>query len=603
MDKKRYPHFMRQTTGGKWPAHVVCLDCVRRAHRITDTPAAEIYGLVSWHAIILAGGEDGYSVKAAASGTESSAFWEQLERKTSKRGDTWILSYCADDQFAMLAGWEALEDGRLLIEGANHHAPGPDRGINELRLSASLIIESPPVLIRFSFAEGRAKLVWLDTLNYGASPDRNSDQGRHTAQWVSDWFVEYASLCREYKLGSLRPTVGAQAMHGFKCSYYDGGIFNHVHKEASRIEIAGYFGGRSEPYRIGLSESPVWHLDYRSLYPYICTYQGIPARLRSVVYAPGLSEIGSNRGSNGIIATVRIATDEPAYPVRRREEVIYPVGRFTTTLCGPELYDALDRNRVHSIEKAALYDSEPALANYAQAIYALRCAAENSRVSGIAGTAKLLCVCLPGKFGQRSFHWQSTPRFHDYRYYGQWDEIDATGQRTKWRSVAGIVQTDIDCGLAADSNLAIAAYITSAGRMELLKAIRIAGWRHVLYCDTDSVMVDRMGYDALCAVGMVKAGELGKLQVKAAGATCDIRGIKYYVENGKVVCAGLPAGRAEDTGDGRHYWYRASPVLGVMRGQRPTATAQRREYERDIECRHRTVMRDGSTAPIRLEEW
>jgi hypothetical protein len=298
---------------------------------------------------------------------------------------------------------------------------------------------------------------------------------------------------------------------------------------------------------------------------------------------------------------VTVRTPEPAYPLRRGREVIYPTGVFRTVLAGPELTDALERNRIATWHALAVYEAEPILVEYMRSIYRLRCEAEAHENRALADTAKRLLVCLVGKFGQRSWYWE--PVWVDYVQapYCEWHGKNEKGEIVRYRSVAWNTEREVPGGFAPDAVVSVAAWITSEARRVLLAAIRIAGWEHVFYVDTDALIVDQIGLERLRADGWIRPGQLGKLSVKSGPCRVEIRGIKYYVVDGAVTCAGLPKGVCMDAGDGRHYWYRQSPAASVRKGQQPSALATLGTYQRTPEYRHGVVGPDGRVTPIHEE--
>jgi hypothetical protein len=120
----------------------------------------------------------------------------------------------------------------------------------------------------------------------------------------------------------------------------------------------------------------------------------------------------------------------------------------------------------------------------------------------------------------------------------------------RWRALAWRCYREHIGGYTPDACPAIAAWISSHGRLRLLEAIRCAGWSQVLYCDTDSVMVTEGGARRLEEGGLIREGEWGALYLKTVCADLELYGPKHYREGERVVCAGgreiqrlLPPGR------------------------------------------------------------
>jgi hypothetical protein len=101
--------------------------------------------------------------------------------------------------------------------------------------------------------------------------------------------------------------------------------------------------------------------------------------------------------------------------------------------------------------------------------------------------------CLPGKLGQVGRSWVDAPPRPDEGPYATWYAPGPDGHPVRHRSLAWHVQREEVTGETEESIPAMAAWITSAGRMRLLEAIRAAGWAETYYCDTDAVMVSNIG--------------------------------------------------------------------------------------------------------------
>lgn len=630
-----------------WPSRVLTVDCVGVDSRLDTDTKSEYERLDSWHAVALLKGEGGYGVCRTMCGTSADAFWSELYAQLSYPGTVWLYSNSCSRVWSLLGLWEELESGRLTItgerDGESEVADGvlpdmwsacvgkdDDRSAGSLsrmldRRGGYLVIEDPPCIARLRSSAGRGYLCWADSANYGVCPPQSMVSGGLCAVWLAEWFRSYAEAMKTYRMGSLQATAGSQAMHGWRHGYYYGGVYAHCIDRALDLEGASYYGGRCEPLRIGEIANPAWHVDFRSLYPSVCRSTRLPVRLRACVDSPLESEAERATRNQEAIATVAIETDEPAYPYRRVMEgdascsaafatvsphyggggtdTLFPVGRFVTTLAGPELLDALEHGRIKAWYKLATYQTHDCLRSYAEALYEFRCKAEESGNSGLEQVAKRLLVCLPGKFGQRDRRWNLCDVCGDCVMYGTWPGTDEEGMPCKYRAIAGIVQRDEELGWSADSVPSLAAWITSAGRVRLLRVIRVAGWQHVHYCDTDSLIVDGEGFYNLCRAGLVRNKELGHLYVKSSAATVHIHGVKYYTENGRVVCAGMPRGSMEDAGDGKHYWYQATPTEAVRNGMKPEAAKQLRPYDRLPGSHTGNTQADGAVTPLVLDEW
>jgi DNA polymerase type B, organellar and viral len=623
MMSKRYPHYLYTARGGRWPTEVVIVGVTGAFTE--ERPGSRVRGevLLGWHARCLRKREGVYGLVCTWSGRTVSGFWETLSRHVRHGGTVWVISHHCPRVWALLGLWAQLEGGEWYVHRRRSRLPSlenlPMRGLRPdsdgtdtvpapttlspmpQYQSGLLVLEDPPCIIRMHRAGRPGSVCWVDTRNYAVAVPEALGPGPDAVSYCASWFLNFHQAAQDYHLGSLQATAGSQAMHAFLYNYKKGMVYVHNQRQSLELEGRSYYGGRCEVFRFGSGDSALWHLDFRSQYAAVGATQFVPVRLCDYLSYPGGSEASRLSRQGAVIADVTVQTPEPAYPLRRGREVIFPTGRFRTTLAGPELNDALERDRIVQWHALATYEAEPALTEYMRAVYRLRCQAEALSDKALAATAKQLLVSLVGKFGQRSWYWE--PVWIDYVQapYCEWHGRNEKGEIVRYRSVAWNTEREVPGGFAPNAVVSVAAWITSEARRVLLTAIRVAGWEHVHYVDTDALIVDRIGLGRLQLDGWVRPGQLGKLSVKSGPCKVEIRGIKYYVVDGQVTCAGLPKGVCTDAGDGRHYWYRQSPAAAVRSGQQPAATTTLGTYQRAPAYRHGVVGDDGKVTPFHLE--
>lgn len=282
--------------------------------------------------------------------------------------------------------------------------------------------------------------------------------------------------------------------------------------------------------------------------------------------------------------------------------VYYPIGRFRCALAGPELKDALDLGRVLYYRRWAAYDCEPALAGYARDLLRLRELAEEEGRRDLAAVWKSMMVCLPGKLGQVGRAWVDAPCTPADGPYARWYGPGPGGESVRHRSLAWHVQREEVTAETEESCPAMAAWITSAGRMRLLEAIRAAGWAETYYCDTDAVIVSNHGAGELARAELCAAREPGKLRTLGRHQSASLHGIKHYTLDGKTVQAGVPLpGSAEGPGEpGPWVHERLHRAAGERR--RPVVRLTRSDVKRAGAYTHGSVGSSGIVEPWRLWE-
>lgn len=622
---KRYPHMLRLTKGDIMPTRVIVVDVHSDQRQDGDENPTTSDSLCGWHASCLTAAEGHLSVTRTASGSVARGFWDMLVQASDTPAPTWILSWQCGRVWTLLDLWGEIESKTITlidreyrgqsvedddVQAARHTQADPLGRISptalrraQQRREGYLVIEDPPCVAKLKVCGCPGWIVWVDSRNYGVEMHAGKMTPRQRVSALGKWITDYVSMINTAGLGSLQVTAASQAHYSWRKLGGSRGVYCHNHKQALALEGESYNGGRCEAFRIGTADRQLYHLDYRSMYPSLCVSERVPVRLKSIQGTTPLGDMYTLPVDLAPIARVRIDTDEPDYPLRDGRDVIYPVGRFTTTLCGPELWDALRRQRVVQIDALALYHRAPALKDFSERMYTLRALAESENNEHLARSVKKMLVSIVGKLGQRDRRWVHCPRVWSDIQYGEWWGSGRDGKPCRYRAVAGHVQRDETLGWGADAVPAIAAWITSAGRMKLLSAIRAVGWYHVWYVDTDAIMTDAIGLDRLYSDGQIEPNRIGMLQIIHSPTVTEIRGVKYYVQDGRVVCSGLPRGVCVDAGDGLHYWHSDTPYESIRAGHKPSATGTFREYHRDSNYRHGNVQADGRVTPLYKEDW
>lgn len=589
----RYAHWLRPRRADRWPAWIIAVDCDGLKADANGRGGWRRERLERWAAVLLSRRRCEYAAVAEASGPGADGWWRVLAEWSARPGLVWLASYRCPRVWALLGLWEALEAGRVELP-----MPVPlDQRPRPAWLAAAdagcCVLDDPPSMLRLRWPRGTRAMQWVGAENYGLERPASTQAGMPAARCLGTAVRGIARALQAASLGSLRPTAASQAYYGFRRSYYSGGVYCHGDPRALALEDRAYRGGRCEAWVLGHVPGPLWYLDYRSLYPSICATEALPVRLLRYHDGPLPLSALRPRAGQGVIARVLVESDEPAYPCRRvaaagggagaagspghsapgngDTDIIYPVGRWWTSLAGPELADALDRDRVRGVAGLAVYDLAPALADYARAVYALRCRAEVEGDRDVATLAKMLLVCLPGQFAARERRWVLAPRVNIDLPYAEWWGSDPAGLPCRYRSIAWTAWRQQSGGWAPESVPSLAAWITSAGRVALLRIIRLAGWPEVHYCDTDGIITTALGYERLSRSGMIRPGELGMLEVRDVSDSALIRGPKSYTFGDRDVRAGRPCLEAGDV-DGVAGWFRApTPAEQLRRGQRPEA--------------------------------
>jgi len=205
---------------------------------------------------------------------------------------------------------------------------------------------------------------------------------------------------------------------------------------------------------------------------------------------------------------------------------VFPVGRFRAVLAGPELQYALDHGHIKSMARASVYERAAIFEDWVDFMYGQRLKATDANNQVDNWLAKKMGQSLYGKFGQRGRRFEQCDTA-DPNDIDVWSDIDLdSGDITHYRKFGGIVQEWINEGEGRESLPAIASYVTAYARQVLWQAIIKAGRENCLYCDTDSLVVTRDGYERLR--DSIDATRLGAWKLERKLSTVTLHGPKDY---------------------------------------------------------------------------
>ena len=290
----------------------------------------------------------------------------------------------------------------------------------------------------------------------------------------------------------------------------------------------------------------------------------------------------------------------PVLPVRLNGDVVYPVGEFEGSWCGPEIKEAIGRGVQVRCLRMAVYDKDVLYNEYVKTMYKCKQRAKRDGKPHEAATAKSLLNSAFGKWAQRAKRWQDRPGLIPVAPYTQWyGPLDDDGVPTQFRAIAWRVQQLVDAGEPGDSFPGVSAYISAYGRCRLWQLIETAGPENVYYYDTDSIFCHPVGFERLLAANEIDQDQIGLLSIRGKHTHVQIIGRQAYVCDGKLTASGVTWRR---TTDGVTHAVRlVQPGLGhfLWRDQPPSVERHIQTLREQRVYRHGHVQADGSVLPLR----
>lgn len=353
--------------------------------------------------------------------------------------------------------------------------------------------------------------------------------------------------------GNLEITAAKTALNLFRRKFLEEPI-EQPRRDLVQKAYDGYYGGRVSPVVKGHIEGPIYEYDVASLYPYCMTEATFP-NTNALRYDAGRGRYNHTEQLERVEATegmsrVTVEAPEmhiPVLPTKWEDKLLFPTGTLTGWYCHNELRFALERGyRITEYHEGMWSDSslEP-FEDYVETMFDARLEYRKAD-NPTEWVVKLLMNSLYGKFGQK----MDNDRAGVFTPLEEESIGDLVGSTVlgEWL----IEPLDREEGdIASYINPLLASYVTAQGRIELFQWFEYAQAQgaRVLYCDTDSVWVDKR------LEGIEETKELGELDREHATEDQQhyddlyVFGPKTYVaqagDKHKITAKGIPYGQME----------------------------------------------------------
>lgn len=439
------------------------------------------------------------------------------------------------------------------------------------------------------------------------------------------WLVAFQQLCDWWRENATAPfgmTASGLAMGILRSHVAPKTLATHNCEWTHRLERDACFGGRCSTWYFGDIDHPIEFgteanpapprsqygsiagplslVDVRSMYPFLLREMSFPVRRSS--YLENCDPIAPQAYAEcmGVIARVTIETETPEYPCRVNGAVHYPIGRFTTTLTGPELLKLRGEGKVVKCWAMSRYVMAPAFAGAATALIAMR---ERARTEGNAAWelfAKTMGNGLGGKLAQAKGEWTERPNAVAMQQFGEWYEASrGDGKTRRFRALAGCVWEYERDKTGAGPYTAAFAYLTAYGRLHM-RGIRDACPNEtVVSMDTDGLWLLPRGRDALRSVLREGAATAGELRVDREVTAARFYGPRHYFTPGQWVLAGFSGAAVGANGRTVTDTQRFAPLAGPA-GRAPMGQCVRtRSSDLAVDAPGVRVGKDGWGSPRR----
>lgn len=437
-------------------------------------------------------------------------------------------------------------------------------------------------------AEDAAEAVW-------------AEHCRTDAAVLAEAVRAYLDWLREADLGCWQLTGAGQSWAAWRHRFLTHDVLVHDDTEALEAERRAMWTGRCEAWRHGRDDSAtVWEWDLRAAYATLAAEIDVPVRLVAQRRSVSPAALQARRAGAAVLAEVDVAVADPCVPAEVDGRVCWPAGEFRTVLWDRELDLVAAHGLVVGVRRVWTYRTAPALAAYARWVLALLDGSEPLPAPVLRLVAKYWSRSLFGRLSMRYTGWEpfGSTATMDWRRTAY---VGADGSRDgdlMW--VGDRVLHSTGEQESPNSLPAVTGYLMAACRVRLWQAVQAVGENHLLYCDTDMVLVDGPGNTAMMTLAAQRPG-LGWV-CKGRHRGYDVRGPRQLFLGDQARLAGVPRDAERvgpDTVAGR-VW---SSLAGQMRAGRPDEVVLAdRVWRLSGTDRRRSHVGGGRTEPVRVYE-
>lgn len=534
---KKIAHILKPSKGSSFPSRVIFFDTETVSTKNSDgsenlTLSFGIAAFVRWSK------QSGESKPIWYEFTTKQEFWKCIE------------AHCYDNHRLYVSAHNLAFDARVV------------GFFTQAKLNKWKITKLVTAGVRniWQFRKGNKTIVAVDNMNWfsssletlgksiglhklvmpekSASPEAWKKYNRRDVEiMIRAWSVWRQFIVRN-NLGNFGLTLASQALNAFRHRFNKHEIYIHNNDSVTEIERASYHGGRTEAFVIG--ELPVqqyYYLDVVSMYPSVMREYSYPTKLVGRKSNISVDSLNHLVDSYAVTAVVEINTRENVFALVRNTRLIFPTGRFITTLTTREIKYALRKGIVSKVLDVVIYEAAPIFREYVNFFFSERQRYKEEGNQEYANICKLLLNSLYGKFGQRNDIWSLVSE-NINKPDAIWEEYDVDEHKNRsFRLINGRLEEKTGFEEAYNSFTAIAAHVTADARMKLWYYMKKVGLKNVLYVDTDSIFTTREGYKR--ARILKNQSKLGDLSVKGYSKTLSIYGAKDYVFGGKQTTKGI----------------------------------------------------------------
>ncbi len=377
---------------------------------------------------------------------------------------------------------------------------------------------------------------------------------------------EIVAFIKSEDLGNWQPTGAGQAFATWRHKFLTEKVLVHDSEPALAAERMAMHTGRAEAWKHGRLKRGYWvEVDLKQAYVRIAQRHELPSKLRFHNGAITLHQYNELKRRFAVLARVQVHTSVPCVPVYHRGRTIWPVGEFTTWLWDCELDSAIAHAERVDIREVYVYSRAPILRDWATWVLEVQERGDDEASPAVRKWIKHSGRTLVGRIALRTSQWAvwgSNPEGEAGISY----EVDAdTGRVYRLMHAGDRTLREEARQEGHDSLPQVTGYIMAMCRVWLWEAILAAGEKNVAHVDTDCVLVNQAGLDAMREHYGERFAEMW--QTKGSYENLTIYGPRNYRADRQRNLTGVPK-NAEETLTNRFVGESWSSVAGDLSARR-----------------------------------
>jgi hypothetical protein len=593
--ERRMPHYIRQNHAAHVPRRVMVFDTEAR-RLITTTGEVQTWrcGVV----VYCRWTNKGVLHKDTVYYTDAATMWKEMVAFTRPKQRT--VAYAHNLPYDLRVGnafvhlpaaGARLAAIRLASQGAWSRWDCQGRTLI-LADSASLF---PCPLATLAKTIGAQKTPLPD----GDSPAEWERHCRRDAEILAAIIVQYMEWLRTGVAGNWQLTGAGQSWAHWRHSFYDKPVFVHSDDGALAAEREAMYAGRAEAWQWGLRpKEDAYEWDWQNAYPRIVRDVPMPTKYVGTSVGGPVSQLWAMAHRGTVLADVTVTTELPLVPTRHEGRIMWPVGTFRSTLWDPEVRLLYEYGATVKVHRIWMYRSTDALKAWGTEMLDGLSGRRPAEVGWQLILYKHWSRALIGRFATQYQNWE--PFGHEVRpdvKAGHFYDADADTLSefiqvgNDVHTLAGVVESDDSCPQ-------ITSYVMSVARAKLWDAMHAVGTEHVLYVDTDSLVLTRAGHRRMQQ--LIAKGLFPGLRLKSEHRGVEIFGPRAAVFGDTVKMSGIPrnAQRTDDDAWVGEIWTQLDTAIRT--GEHDRVTVTRRRFRNKWNEKRRARVCDGTTAAWRL---